>query len=543
MGEKRFLQEPHRISAGLFAGGDGRPNAFAPLSPLFATRALRDFPVGCHAFYSRCVMVQWAWNVACLIVESCSVPPRMIRLFLILAVLFAGPSPPGRVALGQNTPLGSPTTPWPSERERVKLVDGREYEGLIESVDDAWIHLFHIQRPNGRPMFLVIRPIERSRIASLKRLEPDQRAELRRHIDRFVNRARIEAIQAKAIELGSIDRDGTDYRRYRGKWFDMETTLDEERTRRAIVRAEQIFTAYRQILPPRVESRRPLRLVVLDSVGEYQTYLARMGIQIQNPACFLPDDNLVVMGSDVSRFAAQLEEIDARHDRLRGELETLEKRLPDRLVKVGRRLQQNGTPQKETAKLLLIARRKFEIEIAKKRQELLCCDRENRRLFENADGQMFRHLYHEAFHAYLKNYVIASRHDDVPRWLNEGLAVVFEAGLLDSYGLRIDTPNRKALRLLRADLKSERPLSLGQLLEAKPAAFLVDDGANRYYAHAWGLVYYLTFEKHLLSPAALEPYAARDSGGATPAQRFEQLVAMPIDQFERAWHQYITQLK
>ncbi|MEE8451788.1 MAG: DUF1570 domain-containing protein [Thermoguttaceae bacterium] len=440
-----------------------------------------------------------------------------------------------------GSPLGSPTTPWPSER--VELVDGRHYEGLIESVDDAWIHLFQIRRPTGRPVFLVIRPIERSRIASVDRLEPDQRAELRQHIDRFVNRARIEAVRTNAIELGSIAHGGIDYRRYRGKWFDVETTIDEESTRRTIVRAEQIFTAYRQILPPRVESRRPLRLVVLDSVGEYQTYLARMGIRIQSPACFIPADNLVVVGSDVSRFAAQLDEVNTRHDHIRTDLETLETRLPERLADFSRRLKQDGTSRSETGKLLLKERSKFEIEIRKKRKELLCCDRDNRRVFEDATGQMFQWLYHEAFHAYLENYVFPSDRDEVPRWLNEGLAVVFEAGLLDSYGLRVDTPNRQALRLLQADLQSDRPLSLGQLLEAEPAAFLVDDGANRHYAHAWGLVYYLTFEKHLLSNAALDRYVDHGSSGATPVQSFEQLVEMPIDQFEKAWRQYIAQLK
>ena len=56
MGEKRFLQELHRISAGLFAGGNGRPNALAPLTPLFATRALRDFPVENHE--SNCLLGQ-----------------------------------------------------------------------------------------------------------------------------------------------------------------------------------------------------------------------------------------------------------------------------------------------------------------------------------------------------------------------------------------------------------------------------------------------------------------------------------------------------
>ncbi|HYW80052.1 MAG TPA: hypothetical protein VE890_10775, partial [Thermoguttaceae bacterium] len=315
--------------------------------------------------------------------------------------------------------LGNAAASWPSER--VVLVDGRQYEGLIESVDDAWIHLFQMRHPTGRPMFLVIRPIERSRIESVDRLEPDQQAKLRQHIDQFVNRARIEAAQTGAIELRSIDRGGIQYRRYRGKWFDMETTIDEESTRQAIVRAEQIFTAYRQILPPRVESRRPLQLVVLDSIDEYQTYLARRGIRIQSSACFIPADNLVVVGSDVARFAAQLAEVNTQHNCIRTDLEALETRLPERLADLGQRLKQDGISRNETAKLLLIERRKFETEIQQKRKDLICCDRENRRVFDKAAGQTFQSLYHEAFHAYLENYVFpgsdnATGHDCVPRW-------------------------------------------------------------------------------------------------------------------------------
>ena len=44
---------------------------------------------------------------------------------------------------------------------------------------------------------------------------------------------------------------GYSYRHYRSKWFTLDSTADEQNTRRVIVRAEQIFAAYRQIVPPR----------------------------------------------------------------------------------------------------------------------------------------------------------------------------------------------------------------------------------------------------------------------------------------------------
>ena len=45
---------------------------------------------------------------------------------------------------------------------------------------------------------------------------------------------------------------------------------------------------------------------------------------------------------------------------------------------------------------------------------------------------MFARAYHESFHAYLENYVYPHDHYDVPRWLNEGLAVMMEGGILDA---------------------------------------------------------------------------------------------------------------
>ena len=61
---------------------------------------------------------------------------------------------------------------------------------------------------------------------------------------------------------------------------------------------------------------------------------------------------------------------------------------------------------------------------------------------------------------------------DVPRWLNEGLAQTFEAGLLEADTLRIDTPNLVALASLQSDLRGPQPLELTDLLNAGSETFL-----------------------------------------------------------------------
>lgn len=75
---------------------------------------------------------------------------------------------------------------WPTER--VEMLDGRQCLGLVESEDESWVNLVQIQRTPGRPMSLVVRPIERRQVAAVVRLDGPQRAELQQRIEQFVNR-------------------------------------------------------------------------------------------------------------------------------------------------------------------------------------------------------------------------------------------------------------------------------------------------------------------------------------------------------------------
>lgn len=426
--------------------------------------------------------------------------------------------------------------------EQVKLHDGRLYQGFVESEDDGWVHLMLIQRPPGRPMYLVIRTFDRASVAAVVQMEPDQRENVRQRIDRFRNRARIEAGHMEAVRLETVDEAGTPYRHYRGRWFTLDSSADPSTTRRVIVRIEQIFTAYRQILTPRTDARRPLRFVVLNSMEEYHAYLKRLGLTIANPACFIEEHNLVVAGSELARYAAQIAKVNELHDQLRDDLQRLEKELTARLERIGRQLQQQGAPRSEIARLLNRERREFDAQIQQKRTELSRCDRENARAFQDVTGQMFARLGHEAFHAFLENYVYPSRNHDVPRWLNEGLAVLLEGGLLESDMLRVDAPNVEALRRLQTDLDAAEPLALTTLLAADQRAFMGQD-SDRYYAHSWGLAYYLAFQRHLLSGTALEPYVQRPGEGVAAAERFQKLIDVPLPQFEKQWREYVRQLR
>jgi uncharacterized coiled-coil protein SlyX len=432
--------------------------------------------------------------------------------------------------------------------ERLEIPGRPPWEGLIESEDRDWITMIQIHRPPGRPMYLVIRPIDRASVHNVVRLDPARREALRREIDAFRNRAAIEAGRMEAVRLETARAEGNCYQRYRGRWFTLDSTAGEPLTRRVIVRTEQIFTAYRQILPPRTAPQEPPRLVVFGSTASYQAFLGRLGLRIQNQACFLEDKNLVAAGSDLERLAASMAKTNAQNEQLRGQLKALEDRLTARLREMAESLRKEQRPPSEIQRLMSLERGKFQQQAKSLRTQIALSDSEAAKLFRQGTRQTFARLGHESFHAYLENYVYPHARFDVPNWLNEGLAVMFEGGMLEGDTLRVDAPNLAALRKIKADLAGAQPLGLAKLLAAGPGAFLPLDepavpSADRYYAYAWGLAYWLTFQRRLLEGGGLEHYVQRHSPAVEPAARFQQLLDLPLEPAETQWRQYVLALR
>ncbi len=446
--------------------------------------------------------------------------------------------------------LGFPPSAWglqpsPPALERVNLADGgKHYEGLVESEDDTWIYFIQIQRPTGRPTHLVVRTLDRRTVASVVRLDAPQRAMLRQQIEQFVNRAAIEAGRMEAVVLVPLQKEGNHYQHYAGKWFTLDSTAEPQTVRRVVVRVEQVFAAYRQMLAPRNRPARPPRLVVFDSMEQYQSLLAPRGLKILNRACFLEGDNLVAVGSELAHLNIRTARVNTQVELIQRELKELEKRLEMRRKELADAMREEGRSRSEIAGSLAMLQRQFDADVAHMRNDLQRYQRETAQTFENSTRQMFARIYHESFHAYLENYVYPHQKYDVPRWLNEGLAVMFEGGVLEAGSLRVDAPNAAALARLKADLDGPQPLALQQVLSTDPAAFLqlhdtASSASDRLYAYAWGLAYYLAFEKHLLDSPALEQYVAPAARQLGPVPRLERLVGMSLGKFEQDWREYI----
>lgn len=458
------------------------------------------------------------------------------RVFTLVALLALPVS-----LCAQQTP--APSTNWPMET--LKLKDGRTLQGLIQSQREGEIEFIEIVRPPGRPMFGVLHPIARKELDTVTPLPPAERMQLARRFEQFRHRAVVEAGRMESLPIQERERDGRTWRIYQGAWFSLESTADDTTTRRCIVRIEQTFRAYRLIMEPQLTVHRNLQVRLYGSMDEYRTYLRTLGLEISNPAYYSIAQNQIVAASDLSQYAEELAKANASSEATMRDYRQLDVDLPKRLKSLSEQMQRGGF-SKEEIKIELQARRAaWASEMQKLERQLSEIRRRNDARFAQVTQDMFRRLSHEAFHAYVENYVFPHKQGELPRWLNEGMAQIFETGQLEADALRVDAPHKTLLERLQEDLRSNAPLPLEKLLRADGRQFVKQHGSlstDRNYLYAWGLAWYLTFEFDLLHNDRLDRYVAASATG-DHVREFEEFVDQPLEKFEPRWREAMLKLK
>src|SRR5206468_381524 len=101
--------------------------------------------------------------------------------------------------------------------------------------------------------------------------------------------------------------------------------------------------------------------------------------------------------------------------------------------------------------------------ITDKRRQLQAAGAKNQLLFDQATQLLFATLYHEAFHAYVASFVYPTSAGELPRWLNEGLAQIFETALIDAGDLRIGHADKARLARAQDAAKKGEMIPLADL--------------------------------------------------------------------------------
>jgi hypothetical protein len=441
------------------------------------------------------------------------------------------------------TPSGNATNARPGQwaLERLELKDGTVYSGLIQARRETEYDFAEIVQPPGRPMYAVVRGVPVELVARVERLAAEDHKQLVDRFTRFRTRSVIEAGRIEQVRLETETHDGVSYRVYRGEWFDLWSTTEEEPTRRCVVRLEQIFRAFRTILPPRTVRGGQLQVYIFGSLAEYESRLDKFGLSIENAAFYSPRERMIVAGSELTTFARRLDDARKQAVATQRQYATYDREFNKGLAVLSSELRAKGFSQEEVNTELSHRKANWKSEMKAVLDRVAQSQRQNEAKFAEVTGQMFARLYHEAFHAYLDYFVFPHDRHHVPRWLNEGLAQIFESGQLEGDLLRIDAPSADRLSALKNDFRSQQRLPLAQLLAANDEPFLVPHGIEpgqadeRVYLYAWGLAWHLAFQENHLGTPALDTYLSASAQKLDPAPRFEHLVGKALPEFEKEW--------
>jgi hypothetical protein len=464
-------------------------------------------------------------------------------LVAVCAIAFACSTPLVGPLVGQ-TPKQQQSGPDLGDLGRIKLEELRlkdesSLHGLVDAENSRQTVFIEVFRPRGRQTHLRIRPIDNDQIAGITRLSSGDRAAAEKLVAETRERVWIEAGRMDAVDFKvSRENDRVVYR-YEGEWFDLSSTADDESTRRAVVRLEQAFLAYHRALPPRLSPQSRLSVVLFGTSDEYQEHLRNANLDLANPAFYAVRENRIVAGADLITFGQQLAQSRTENEAVRQQWEKAAAAFPGEVQKLNQTLTNQGLSRDAIAQETRAWRARFQGELTAARRQIFAVENANTSKFNRFAERLLAQLYHEAFHAYVENYVF--RHGDakhqLPRWLNEGLAQVFEAAIFEADTMRLDAPQPKTLALLQADLREQAPLRLADLLAAGEEPFVASHesdrrAAKRHYLYAWGFAYYLVFGPARLDATKLEQLADRS---ATSAKHLEAILGKPLDEIEQEW--------
>jgi hypothetical protein len=423
--------------------------------------------------------------------------------------------------------------------ETVHAKNGKSYQGLVVEETPDEVRLEFVKRKAGRPSVAFFTSIPRAEIKKIDKLSAKEHDELAARLQAIDPIEEIAGQLKPAVFVGADRKDGLSYA---SDHFLLISNASDDIVRRAAVRLEQLYAAFNYYLPPEGRPEKPnttTTILLVQSLAEYQAMLKSQGRVVFNPAYYDAGRNEIVAASDLQPLGKQFAELRRGHEAL---LEQLKKQEAE-LAKLPK-----GEVQKRARQ-----------QLQQSRQEIAQANNQNEELFHKATQQLFRTMAHEAFHAYLANFVFPPNDGEVPRWLNEGLAQIFEEAGLEGGGLRVGQVESARLDKAQAVVRNGELVSLPELLRSSPSQFVVAHGhdrrsADRYYLTSWALSHYLMFEKRVVSTPALKVYLTALNGksdpgtgtrirGADPVEAMAKLAGQTMPELEKSLQQYLLKLQ
>lgn len=462
-------------------------------------------------------------------------PPAVLVAAVLTASLLAA-TPPADQAPGGDD--------W--KYDVVHLKTGDTLSGLIMEQDARHVVLRKIVRKPGAATLIFSDDVQRSEIDHIDPLNDDDRDQLAKRVQALIREREALADQLKRLDpdasAGQLaSDDGLELKptpwvadpkvqalAYQSTYFRLVSDARPEVVRLAAIHLEQIYAAYVHLLPPRVAAPRPTTILLTQSLNDYRALVAQQGRNLFNPAYFDPAKNQIVCASDLQRLADALEHVRREADKAFADLKDKEKELAQAF---------GGRVPPDQLAPVLDARKKVKAIMT-----------QNEEAFARARRRLLQRLYHEAFHAYLSNCVYTPADGEAPRWLNEGLAQIFETAIVEVGELRVGRPDPDRLAAVHAALAKGTLLPTADLLRADYKQFQVAHASEReasdqYYLASWALAFDLAFNRKLLGTKALDEYVHALKRGTDRLEAFRDLVGEPLTDFEKKHLEYLKNLR
>jgi hypothetical protein len=429
-----------------------------------------------------------------------------------------------------------PISDWPLET--LQLRNGTVLRGLILEELPGAIRFQSIKRIPGHPTVVFRWLFPKDSISKIEKLSPEQREITKQKLTELDTGDQLERERAEKIDLKRIDwKDSKNGAwQYQCEAFELTFVGSQSIARQTIVRLESLFEAYRRILPLRENMSKPVSILIVDTIECYQKILQDEGKTFINMAYFDPTKHKIVacfaelkkVGEDLERFRTSCTEY----------LEDCAKQEAE----LRRLYSKNKT---DLARHLA--------PILEQRKQIQEATRKNQKLFDQASKRQYQMLFHEAFHAHAQLVYPSimgseSSPGELPRWLNEGLAQVFETAVLEAGEIRFDAVDQERLQRLRDLMKDGGLMPMKDLLAAGPKVFQVSHNTDRSqsdqaYLLAWGMARFLLFEKKKLNGVEFEMFVKETNRGRDPLEAFPDWMSSPIPNTERDLHDYFKRLQ